>query len=71
MSEEIFKMKSGKQKYDIVIPWVDGGDPEWLKEKNHYACLEGKATTTDNSETRFRDWDTIRYFFRDSSRIWV
>lgn len=66
-------MKSGKQKYDIVIPWVDGGDPEWLKEKNHYACLEGKATTTDNSETRFRDWDTIRYFFRsiEKNMPWV
>mgnify|MGYP005817165505 CR=1 FL=1 len=21
---------------DIVIPWVDGNDPEWLAEKNKY-----------------------------------
>ena len=21
---------------DIVILWVDGNDPEWLKEKNNY-----------------------------------
>ena len=21
---------------DLVIPWVDGNDPEWLAEKNKY-----------------------------------
>ena len=26
-----------KEKIDFVILWVDGSDPEWLKEKNQYS----------------------------------
>lgn len=45
---------------DIVIPWVDGDDPEWLREKMHYSTLvEG-----DKRENRYRDWDILRYVFR-------
>ena len=25
------------EKIDFVIAWVDGSDPNWLKEKNKYA----------------------------------
>ena len=29
---------------DIVIPWVDGNDPEWLAEKNKYKKIKRKTT---------------------------
>lgn len=47
---------------DFVVLWVDGNDPEWLKEKNKYQSggLE-KASTAAN---RFRDWDLMKYWFR-------
>ena len=49
---------------DFVIPWVDGADPEWRTQRNYYASQEGVPSVIDNSETRFRDWDTIKYLFR-------
>lgn len=58
---------------DFVIPWVDGADPEWQKERNYYASLEGIRSVIDNSETRFRDWDTLKYLFRsiEKNAPWV
>ena len=49
-------------KIDFVITWVDGNDPVWQKERSHYAALVDKDV--DNSSARFRDWDTLRYWFR-------
>ena len=46
---------------DIVILWVDGNDPAWLKEKAKYQ----EAKTTDaNAVNRFRDWGLMKYWFR-------
>lgn len=58
---------------DFVIPWVDGSDPEWRAQRNHYASLEGIPSVIDNTETRFRDWDTIKYLFRsiEKNASWV
>lgn len=44
---------------DFVIPWVDGNDPQWRKERNRYS-----NTPVDSDECRFRDWDLLRYWFR-------
>ena len=58
-------------KIDFVIPWVDGGDPEWQKEKNKYS---GKATSEDDvRDIRFRDWETLKYWFRGVEKFapWV
>lgn len=45
---------------DLVFPWVDGGDPEWLKEKERFQeTCEG-----DKRKNRFRDWDNLQYAFR-------
>jgi len=44
---------------DFVIPWVDGSDPEWQKERNLH-CNHPQHT----EESRFRDWETLRYWFR-------
>ena len=45
---------------DIVIPWVDGADRAWLKEKEKYS---GDAYS-DDSIVRYRDWDNLKYLFR-------
>lgn len=45
---------------DVVIPWVDGSDPAWQREHDQYQA----AHSADNSAARYRDWDTLRYWFR-------
>ena len=48
---------------DIVIPWVDGSDAEWISEKNKYYA--GKHLDSDaNSEARYEDWDNLYILFR-------
>ena len=58
---------------DFVIPWVDGSDPEWKKERDYYASLEGIKSVIDDSETRYRDWDTLKYLLRsiEKNTPWV
>ena len=45
---------------DIVIPWVDGSDPEWRASKAMYSSKEDYG----NNDERFRDWDLLKYWFR-------
>lgn len=56
---------------DIVVPWVDGSDPEWQKEFRKYSSLE--MGRDDNSEIRYRDWDNLQYLFRGIEKFspWV
>lgn len=44
---------------DFVIPWVDGNDPEWRKQKRK-VCSE----FMDDRPQRYRDWGLLRYWFR-------
>ena len=55
-------------KIDFVIPWVDGNDSKWLKEKNKYLNQKG-----DFSITRFRNFDNLQYLFRGMEKYapWV
>lgn len=46
---------------DFVVTWLDSSDPSWQKE---YAKYKGEETKGDQSESRFRDWDLFRYWFR-------
>ena len=56
-------------KIDFVVPWVDGDDPEWLKEKRKYASDGAIAQGVgDSGEERYRDWGLLRYFFRSVSK---
>lgn len=50
-----------KEKIDFVILWVDGSDPEWLKEKNQYS---EEKIDIDSSISRYRDMKTLKYWFR-------
>lgn len=56
---------------DFVITWVDGNDPTWREERNRYAGIEdGKD---GYNQYRYRDWDTLRYWFRGIEQFapWV
>ena len=57
---------------DIVIPWVDGNDPAWIKEKREYmekVFPDMKA----NSHIRYQNWDNLQYWFRSVEKYmpWV
>ncbi len=47
------------EKVDFVLLWVDGNDPEWLKDFNRHKDIEG-----DRRVTRYRDWNNLQYLFR-------
>ena len=51
--------------------WVDGGDPEWKAEKNKYNPKQDG--TEDSRDSRYRDWDNLRYWFRGIEKFapWV
>lgn len=63
-------MKNGP--IDIVIPWVDGGDPEWLAEKNKYMGMR-EIIADANNEIRYQSWDNLQYLFRGIEKFmpWV
>lgn len=60
---------------DFVIAWVDGSDPDWLEEKRKYDCLADNdyEKTWMNGDSRYRDWDLLRYWFRGVEKYapWV
>lgn len=45
---------------DIVLLWVDGGDPFWISQFDKYASCE----VGDRSLSRFREWESLKYVFR-------
>ncbi len=53
-------------KIDLILPWVDGSDPEWLSELNKYAQEEVEAK-------RYQSWDNLQYVFRGIEKFmpWV
>lgn len=55
------------EEIDFVVLWVDGGDPEWQKEKAQYSPYG------DTSVQRYRDWDIFNYWFRGVEKFapWV
>ncbi|MDA3079226.1 MULTISPECIES: Stealth CR1 domain-containing protein [unclassified Campylobacter] len=55
---------------DVVIPWVDGSDPEWIEEFNKY-CPKNKQIDIRN--IRYRDMGLLKYFFRGVEKFapWV
>lgn len=62
-------------KIDFVITWVDGADPIWYEEKqiiskNQNNMVEGSV---DDSPTRYRDWNILKYWFRSVENFapWV
>ena len=62
-------------KIDFLITWVDGADPIWHKEKLETLKKQGKVAEEmiDNSTSRYRDWDILKYWFRGVEKFapWV
>lgn len=59
---------------DFVIPWVDGNDPEWRREKNVYSGNSTNISSEiDVRDERYRDWDNLQYWFRGVEKFapWV
>ncbi|NLI55329.1 MAG: hypothetical protein GX417_13600 [Clostridiales bacterium] len=58
-----------QNRIDVVITWVDGSDPAWLKEKQTVP----KSDMTDGRAIRYRDWGVLQYLFRGLERFapWV
>ena len=58
---------------DFVIPWVDGSDPAWQKERDAKAAQLGSMERCDNRGERYRDWDNLKYWFRGVEKFapWV
>lgn len=56
---------------DIIIPWVDGNDPEWQRSYMEYAHLSNDRDS--NTISRYRDWDNLQYLFRGIEKFmpWV
>lgn len=56
---------------DVVIPWVDGSDPQWIEEKNKYVSETYAEVATANY--RFQSWDNLQYIFRGIEKFmpWV
>lgn len=64
------KVTDNDDKIDFVIAWVDGNDPDWIKEKTKYS---DNPNSVLNKINRYRDWDLLRYWFRGVEKFapWV
>lgn len=58
-----------EEKIDFVIPWVDGNDEIWKRDKEKYTT----KTENDNRVNRYRDWNILKYWFRGVEKFapWV
>lgn len=61
---------SNTKPIDFVVPWVDDKDPVWRKKKSQFIGVENSE---GNEDARYRDWDTLRYWFRGVEKFapWV
>ncbi len=58
---------------DFVVLWVDGSDPEWQRQRYIWAERIKGIEEASNTEHRFREWGTFRYWFRsvEKNAPWV
>ncbi|MDR3189814.1 MAG: Stealth CR1 domain-containing protein [Lactobacillaceae bacterium] len=59
---------------DIVIPWVDGNDPQWLEKKRQYSPeAVDNAAIQLNSNNRYDDYGTLKFLLRsiEKNMPWV
>lgn len=56
-------------KIDFVLIWVDDSDPVWQADFKSYSKIE----FGDSREVRYRDWGTLKYWFRGVEKYapWV
>ena len=54
------------QTIDVIIPWVDDNDSAWQALKDKYK----EVSSADKSNSRYRDWDNLKYIFRGIEQFW-
>lgn len=59
-TNNINKKMYNENKVDFVIIWVDDSDPKWRELYKEYS----KKLIGDSREIRFRDYGTLKYWFR-------
>lgn len=64
------------EKIDFVQTWVDGGDPEWRRQRSAFEATERGIAVGDvraNAECRYRDNGLLKYWFRAVEKFtpWV
>lgn len=70
-------LKNKHSGIDLVVTWVDGSDANWQKKRDFWLAKEGekpeRTGQTDTRAERYRDFDTLRYFFRgvEENAPWV
>lgn len=59
-------------KIDFVLTWVDENDSAW-QAKRHSYIKHASNNGIDNGDARFRDWGTLKYWFRGVEQFapWV
>ncbi len=59
-------------KIDLVMPWVNGDDPEWQALKNTYMESEHLQEIGD-PDIRYQSWDNLQFVFRGIEKYmpWV
>ena len=67
-------MNEPLERIDFVLPWVDGSDPAWQAEMHRWQSHDRPdSAQADDTPERYRDWGTLRYWFRAVERFapWV
>lgn len=59
-------------KIDIIIPWVDGNDPVWQRDREQ-TKKNNNINSKANSNVRYESWDNLQYIFRGIEKFmpWV
>ena len=57
---------------DFVLPWVDGGDPAWIRRMREN-LVSYRGADVDVEDRRYRDFGLLKYWFRsvESCAPWV
>lgn len=60
-------------KIDFVITYLDGADPEWIKERNYYREKIQGITPHENGDSRYRNMDNYHFLLRSIEKFapWV
>ena len=56
-------------KIDFVITYLDGADPEWIKERNYYREKIQGVVTQENGDSRYRNMDNFHFLLRSIDKF--
>ena len=49
-----------EEKIDVVVLWVDGNDPDFIREKNKYTSNSLQVDNDGDNLHRYRDYGTFK-----------